>query len=180
MSNFYRPSRKLGIGTLAALGVFVMGSLHRTVLADTVSQVRECNVNVYAKDPDPRGLNVRQGPGSQHAVLALIHDSDARFEVTGSSGKWLRIRQAAGPDGTIYFNREGWIFSSLTAVRANKAQTLRANPGTTPDPAGGKIAADEEGSVQSCEGKQVQIQTKKTTGWLAPDNYCGNPVTGCV
>ncbi len=85
-----------------------------------------------------------------------------------------------GPDGTVYFKSEGWVFAPLTAVRAIKAQGLSAGPAKSDGAAAGKIAADEEGKVQSCEGEWLQVRVKNTTGWLAPGNHCANPVTGCV
>jgi len=170
LNTLYGRSKRTGALTLAVLGVLATAGSLQSTAAQTAPPVQACHVNVYAKDPDPKGLNVRRGPGSEQAVAAVITDSDARFEVTGASGKWLRIRQAAGPDGTVYFKGEGWVFASLTGVRAIKAQSL----------ATGKIAADEEATVQGCEGERVQIQVKKNTGWLAAGNYCANPVTGCV
>jgi SH3-like domain-containing protein len=179
MNHFHSPSKRAGAMALAALGALAAGGFPPSAIAQAAPQVQACRVNVYASDPDTKGLNVRKGPGPEHAVLASISDSDARFDVTGASGKWLRIRQAAGPDGTVYFRGEGWVFASLTAVRAIKAQGLNAGPGKGSATAG-RIAADEEGKVQSCEGEWLQVRVKNTTGWLAPGNHCANPVSGCV
>jgi len=140
--------------------------------------VQACRLTVYAHDPDPKGMNLRDGPGPAHAVVAVIRDGDTQFKVTGASGKWLRIREAAGPDGTVYAKHEAWVFAPLTAVRAIKAHGLSA--GAAQGPAVGTMAADQEGEVQSCEGEWVQVKVKGVTGWLAPGNHCGNPVTGCV
>jgi SH3-like domain-containing protein len=174
--HFSGPPKAARAFILAACGVLT-AAFFQSAAAQTAPQVQACRVNVYAKDPDPKGLNVRRGPGPEQAVAAVVTDGDARFEVTGASGKWLRIRQAAGPDGTVYFKGEGWVFASLTGVRAIKAQSLGAGPAGA---SAGRIAADEEATVQSCEGERVQVQLKKTTGWLAAGNHCGNPVTGCV
>lgn len=175
--RFFGLSKRAGAPALAAWAVLAAaGSLPQSAAAQTAPQVQACRVDVYASDPDPKGLNVRKGPGPEHAVAAVIADGDARFQVTGASGKWLRIRQASGPDGTVYFKGEGWVFASLTAVRAIKTQAGSAGPGTPTL----TILADEEAPVQSCEGQRVQVQIKKSTLWLAPGNHCGNPVTGCV
>jgi SH3-like domain-containing protein len=176
MIDFYSVSKKTGAVALAAF--IVWGSL-QCAAAQTLSEVPACHVSVYAKDPDPKGMNVRKGPGSGHAALAVITDSDTKFEVTGASGTWLRISQAAGADGTLYFKGEGWVFAALTGVRAIHAGNLSASP-TKSKSTTGKMAADEEGTVQSCEGEWVQVQIKKNKGWLAPGNHCGNPVSTCV
>lgn len=180
MGYFDGSPTRAGAWALAASSALTMATSLQCAAAQTLPAVQACHVNVYARDPDPKGLNIRKGPGSEHAVVAQIRDDDARFEVTGASGKWLRIRQAAGPDGTVYFKSEGWVYAPLTAVRAIKARGLGVSPAGGSGASIGKIAADEEAAVQSCEGEWVQVQTPKTTGWLPPGNHCGNPVTGCV
>ncbi len=148
-------------------------------IANAADAVTACDLEVFPVDPDPKGSNVRSGPGAENKVLGVIASEDSELEVTGSAGKWLRIRHAEGVDGTVFFDGEGWVFAALTGVTARTATKLHASP----DPASavvGSMGADEQGTVQACSGKWVQVQTKKAKGWMAPNAHCGNPVTTCV
>lgn len=140
--------------------------------------VTPCDIKVFSVDTDPKGTNVRSGPGAEHGVLALIADQDSEMEVTGISGKWLRIRHAEGVGGKVFFKGEGWVFAGLMGVTARSKTVLHA----TPDVNGavvGSMVADDSGVVSSCSGQWVQVQAKNIKGWMAPNTHCGNPVTTC-
>ena len=141
--------------------------------------VTACDIEVFPIDPDPKGSNVRSGPGAESKVTGVIASQDSELEVTGSAGKWLRIRHAEGVDGTTFFDGEGWVFAALTGVTARSATKLHASPDPA-SPVVGSMGADEQGTVQACSGKWVQVQTRKGKGWMAPNTHCGNPVTTCV
>ena len=158
---------------LATLVLSLSASAHA---ADAVTP---CDMHVFPIDPDPKGSNVRSGPGAENRVLGVIASDDSELEVTGSLGKWLRISHAEGVDGTVFFNGEGWVFAALTGVTARNATRLHASPDPA-SPVVGSMAADEQGTVQACKGDWVQVQTKKAKGWMAPATHCGNPVTTCV
>ncbi|HLM58367.1 MAG TPA: SH3 domain-containing protein, partial [Pyrinomonadaceae bacterium] len=56
-----------------------------------------CDLPAYVADPDPRGLNVRSGPGTPFPVVGVIPHkggSAVGLTVTGSSGPWVRIKDA--------------------------------------------------------------------------------------
>ncbi|MFZ6777903.1 SH3 domain-containing protein [Undibacterium sp. Ji83W] len=147
-------------------------------VAHAEPEVTACKLKVFSIDPDTRGSNIRSGPGSEHKVLATIKDSDSQMEITGSAGKWLRVRQVSGVGGEMYFKGEGWVFAPLTGINARASVSLRASP-TAQSAMTGKIPADAGASVQSCNGEWLEIQYKNTKGWMQPGSYCGNPVTTC-
>jgi SH3-like domain-containing protein len=147
--------------------------------ASAADAVTACDVKVFPIDPDPKGSNIRSGPGSDNKVLGLIPSGDSELFVTGSTGKWLRISHAEDVGGTSLFDGEGWVFAALTGVTARSAIKLHASPDPT-SPVLGSMGADEQGTVQACKGSWVQVQAKKAKGWMAPNTHCGNPVTTCV
>jgi SH3-like domain-containing protein len=158
------------------LFILALGLSASACAADAVTA---CDINVFPVDPDPKGSNVRSGPGAENRVLGVIASQDAELEVTGSAGKWLRIRHAEGVDGTSFFDGEGWVFAALTGVTARVATKLYAAPDATSSVVG-SMGAEESGTAQACRGHWVQVQTKKARGWMAPNTHCGNPVTTCV
>ena len=147
--------------------------------AEPVPGVTACDLTVFPIDPDPKGSNVRSSPGADGRVLGVIASQDAEITVTGALGKWLRISNAEGMEGTSFFDGVGWVFSALTGVTARSATKLHASPDPA-SPVVGTMGADEQGAVQACSGKWVQVQIKKAKGWMAPGTHCGNPVTTCV
>ncbi len=157
--------------------LLMIGALYSNV-AHAESEVTACKLKVFSIDPDTRGSNIRSGPGSEHKVLTTIKDSDSQMEITGSAGKWLRVRQVSGLSGEVYFKGEGWVFAPLTGINARTNVSLRASP-TAQSAMTGKIPAEAGASVQSCNGEWLEIQYKNTKGWMSPGSYCGNPVTTC-
>jgi len=141
--------------------------------------VAACDFNVFPIDRDPKGTNVRSGPGPENRVIATISDQDSEIAVSGIAGKWLRIRHAESVDGKVFLDGEGWLFASLTGVTARSAIKLHAAPDGR-SAVVGSMAADSQGTVLSCTGKWVQVQAGQVKGWMAPQTHCGNPVTTCV
>jgi len=138
-----------------------------------------CRVAVFVNDPDPAGLNLRRAPGTESQIATTIVDGDAMLDVTGSSGKWLRVERVRGADGTVQFVGEAWIFGPLTAVRANRALALHAAPRQT-SAVVTTMQADQVGAVEECDAKWVRVRHGKSDGWMAPGDQCGNSVTTCV
>jgi SH3-like domain-containing protein len=138
-----------------------------------------CRLAVFANDPDPAGLNLRSAAQTGSRVVATIVDRDAMLEVTGSSGKWLRVERVRGADGTVQFERAAWAFGPLTGVRANRTLDLLAAPQQT-SPVVARMLAEQTGSVQACDAMWVRVRHGKAGGWMAPGAHCGNSVTTCV
>jgi SH3-like domain-containing protein len=159
--------------------LFAILALGLCASASAADAVTVCDIKVFPIDPDPKGSNIRSGPAGDTKVLGVIASDESELMVTGSMGKWLRINRAEGMDGTAFFEGEGWVFAALTGITARSATKLHASPDPA-SPVVGSMAADEQGTMQACSGKWVQVQTKKAKGWLAPYTHCGNPVTTCV
>ncbi|MFZ6710119.1 SH3 domain-containing protein [Undibacterium sp. TC9W] len=147
-------------------------------VAHAEPEVTACKLKVFSIDPDTKGNNIRSGPGSEHKVIATIKDSDSQMEITGSAGKWLRVRQVSGVASEVYFKGEGWVYAPLTGINAKASVSLRASP-MAQSAMTGKIPAEAGASVQSCHGEWLEIQYQSAKGWMPPGSYCGNPVTTC-
>jgi SH3-like domain-containing protein len=165
-------------GRRILIALFLLAGLVEPGLVRAQQEVVVCNIKVFSRDPDPKGTNVRAGPGAEHRVVGVIADSDSQMEVTGASGKWLRIRSAEGVDGKSYFKGEGWVSAGLMAVTARYKVKLHSGP----DKTSATIAIlnmEEQVTMQSCKGKWIQVRWKEVIGWMEPGSYCGNPVTTC-
>jgi SH3-like domain-containing protein len=162
---------------MALLTALAMSFATDKAMANT--PVQACEITVYFNDTDPNGMHVRAGPGANYSRLQTITDSDAQFDITGSAGKWLRIRQVRAIEGGVIFKGEGWVFAPLTAIRSKGDTLLRTMPTDTAALAG-NMASEESGAIQSCQGQWVQIQGKVSKGWMPPGTFCGNPVSDCV
>ncbi|MFZ6658999.1 hypothetical protein [Undibacterium sp. TJN19] len=149
-----------------------------TANVDAAPETVACKLKVFPMDPDPKGSNIRNGPGSENKVLTVIKDSDSEIEVIGSAGKWLQVRQVTGVNGTVYFKGEGWMYAPLTGINAKAKTGLHASADKQSAIAG-QIPADAGATVQSCSGEWLEIQYKNLKAWMPPHSYCGNPVTTC-
>ena len=141
--------------------------------------VQHCRLAVFVNDPDPAGLNLRSAPGTESRVLATIVDRDAMLDVTGSSGKWLRVERVRNADGTVQFEGEAWVFGPFTGVRSNRPLGLLAAPQQT-SPVVARMPAERTGVVLACDAMWVRVRHGNTGGWMAPGAHCGNSVTTCV
>ncbi|MFZ6723793.1 SH3 domain-containing protein [Undibacterium sp. Ji49W] len=146
--------------------------------AFAAQEILSCQIKVFPADPDTKGSNIRNGPGSEYKVLAMIKDSDSEIEVSGSAGKWLRIRQVTGVNGTVYFKGEGWVYGPLTGINSRGKINLLTSPDKQ-SAITGKMPDDATASVQGCKDAWLEIQYKNIKGWMPPNSYCGNPVTTC-
>src|SRR5829696_8647999 len=61
-----------------------------------------CDVKAYVVDRDPKGMNVRSGPGGAHKVVGNLPNAEVegiRVHITGSQGDWVRIDLAVEEGG---------------------------------------------------------------------------------
>lgn len=141
--------------------------------------IRRCRLAVFVNDPDPAGLYLRRAPAADAPIVTTIVDGDAMLDVTGSSGKWLRVERVRAADGTVQFEGEAWTFGPLTGVRAKRSMALHAAPRQT-SAVSATMPADQIGAVQECDDRWVRVRLGNSVGWMGPDTHCGNSVTDCV
>ena len=143
-----------------------------------------CEGSVYTVDPDPKGTNVRSAPQKKSPVLIVIpNDPEATVvELSASSEDWVLIHSAQGIASGFRFQGEGWVHAPLLAVRAVHRTGRKVPLYSKPDTGSSVIeiyAGETEARLAGCMGRWMQVRIGKQKGWLAPGDYCGNPVTTC-
>ena len=152
------------------------------------ADVVPCDVKAYVNDPDPKGLNVREGPGTQHAIIGNLPDQQAEgieVHITGSSGDWVRIDRAVeqgGDDERSFFSGTGWVYAPSLGVEGVGGLTPRGTP-LYGGPAKGRVVAhlsvDDGAKVRGCRGRWTQIEFKSRRLWAAPGTLCYSALTTC-
>jgi uncharacterized protein YraI len=187
-----RLSRKLIVLLMvAACAVFTVASAQTeraaTQKRSAAERVVPCDVKAYVNDPDPKGLNVRSGPGTQHSIIGNLPDQQAEgieVHITGSSGDWVRIDSAVEQGGDAersFFSGAGWVYAPSLGVEG-----VGGLPRGTPlytGPSKGKpfahMSADDGARVRGCAGKWTQVEFKGKRGWAAPGTLCYSALTTC-
>jgi SH3-like domain-containing protein len=144
-----------------------------------------CSGSVYTVDPDPKGTNVRSSPrGNAPVVIVIPDDSESTVvDLSASFEDWLLIHAARGVTSGFSFQGEGWVHGSLLAVRAMHPSGWNIPLYSKPDAKSSvikTIAGDTEVKLTGCKGDWMHVGIGALKGWLAPEDYCGNPVTTCV
>jgi SH3-like domain-containing protein len=163
----------------ALIITLTLAHLPPVVSSADAQSVTPCNATAYLNDPDPKGTNVRRAANGKSTTLKRLTDGDTEIDITGSSGDWLRIKQARAAEGTVSFSGEGWVYAPLVAVRARGRATLRATDHKT-SASVATIKDDEQLSVVACRGEWMRVKHNAVTGWIEKSQRCGNPVTTCV
>ena len=156
----------------------------------SAGRVAPCDVKAYVNDPDPKGLNVRSGPGTSHPVIGNLPNQGAEgieVHITGSSGDWMRIDRAVeqgGDEGRSFFGGTGWVYGPALAVDGVGGFDPHGTPLYQGRTKRAKIVARlpvESGGarVRGCAGGWTQVEYKGRRGWAAPGTLCTNTLTNC-
>ena len=149
--------------------------------------VTNCDVEAYVIDPDPKGMNVRSGPGSTFKIVANLPKQDVEgigVHITGSKGDWVRIDMAVeegGEQERTFFKGEGWLYGPLLGVDGVGGGTkLYQQPRQRSHVIGNLPGGSDGAIVRGCQGKWMYVEYKKLRGWAAPGTLCSNSLTTCV
>ena len=149
--------------------------------------VTNCDVNAYVIDPDPKGMNVRSGPGSTFKIIGNLPKQDVEgigVHITGSKGDWVRIDLAVeegAEQERTFFKGEGWLYGPLLGVDGIGGGTKLYQQARTRSRVVGNLPGGSDGAiVRGCQGKWMYVEYKKLRGWAAPDTLCSNSLTTCV
>lgn len=145
-----------------------------------------CDLNAYVVDADPKGLNVRDAPGLNGKVIAVIPaDSDGTVVhlVASDPGGWVRIDRAETVEGRVVFeNKRGWVSGNMLGIstRGYGTKGVRLYPtAAAKGKSVGMIPAEAEVRVAGCDGDRMKVRYKSLTGWLDREAQCPSPVTNC-
>lgn len=153
--------------------------------------VTPCDLNAYVIDQDPKGLNVRSGPGSTFKVVGNLPSQGVEgigVHITGGSGEWVRIDRATeqGGDGDVdrtLFSGEGWVYGprlGTDGVGGIEGGTpIYQEPSKKSRVTARMVAGAEGASVRGCKGKWMYLEHKKVKGWAQGDALCYNSLTNC-
>lgn len=150
--------------------------------ARAAQTVVACQIGAYVEDPDPRGLNVRAGPGTGFRVIAVLpagSETPVEVEVTGASGNWVRIRNATAPD-TLLFRGPGWVYAQMLGLRTSDhgPVSLYREPrrGST---VVSRLDTSTGVTLLGCRGGWARVRVANLTGWLDPQSQCSLTLTTC-
>ena len=159
-----------------------------------------CDLQVYV-GPGGGPIELRDAPDG--AVLATWPAIPARegaskgplLEIVGATadGDWFEVasaRDLAHPDRTAGGPTAGWVRRDGLAVNPVPAQPGPRRLRDRPSPEGAVVRSYQEARFEApvldCDGGWVEVRVTfapgdgdPAEGWLAPGDYCDDPVTEC-
>ena len=155
-----------------------------------------CDTAAYVVDPDPKGLNVRSGPGKGFGVTAVLPTRQAEpmvkvnVEISGYSAGWLRISQARDYEGRPLLKKPGWVHASMLATSTRTGPQQKVSLLQRPDARAAVAARIPELSqvgLISCRGPWLEVRQGKApvsghgvnSGWLRREDQCPLSETTC-
>jgi len=144
-----------------------------------------CDLEAYVVDPDPKGLNVRDAPGVNGKVVAVIPldgDGTVVHLVASNPNGWVQIDRAETIEGRVVFDKKGWVSGNMLgiATRGYGTRGVKLYPtAATKGKAVGTIPPESEVRVAGCSGDRMRVKYKSLNGWLDRESQCPSPVTNC-
>ena len=170
---------------IALIATALSGSVSQTPMGGDI--LSNCDVDAYVIDPDPKGMNVRSGPGTSYKIIGNLPKQDVEgigVHITASKGDWVRIDLAVeegGEQERTFFKGEGWLYGPLLGVDGIGGGTkLYLRPRTGSRVVGSMPGGGDGATVRGCQGKWMYVEYKKLRGWAAPGTLCSNSLTTCV
>lgn len=142
-----------------------------------------CQISAYVIDKDPKGLNVRSGPGERYKIVGNLPTNTIGVIVnlSASQGDWVQLIKADSPEKTV-FQGTGWVYTQLlgTSTRGYGSQGVSVYPSaSTESSAIGRIPPQRSVKLLSCTQSWAFVEYEGLKGWIAPDAQCPNPLTTC-
>lgn len=155
--------------------------------AKSSGAVTRCDARAYLKDDDPRGTNVRSGPGSDFKVVGVLKNQEAEgvdVHITGSKGSWVRIDRAEDTGrGVELFKGEGWLYAPLLAVDGqggfNGGTPLYRGPSKRGRPVTRVPVEGYGATVRGCRGGWLHVEYRGVKGWGLSGELCPIAITNC-
>lgn len=174
-------------------------------LKTRATQATICRIRAWSTDPDPAGLNVRAGPGTQYAVIGRLpppqeiggEHFSTEVSIVGSHDGWFRIEEATvdnyivdfGPN--VVFEGEGWVSGRLLGLsvegsylflRPSREASVALDLNERLEvPRGADYRGLELERLHACMGNWVEVEVthidKRFRGWT--DDICSSQVTTC-
>ncbi len=142
-----------------------------------------CQISAYVIDKDPKGLNVRSGPGNDRNIIGNLPTTKLAVIVNlaASQGDWVQLTKAESP-GKIDFQGTGWVYAQLlgTSTRGygSNGVSVYSSPSTQSSTIG-RIPKTTGVKLLGCDQSWALVEHEGLKGWIAPDAQCANPLTTC-
>lgn len=144
-----------------------------------------CDIWAYVTDQDPKGLNIRSGPGTGHKIAGVIarDPAESLVHIVEMKNGWGRIDKAEGHESGITFNTKGWVSLKLVAIgtRGYEGNGVSARKAAgTAHRVIGVFPSESEVRLRDCRGDWAYVRDAKgREGWLAPEDACATALTTC-
>jgi SH3-like domain-containing protein len=112
-------------------------------------------------------VNVRQGPGWDHAVTWVFRRAGLPVEILAESEFWRQVRDSEGATGWVFFNLLSSRRTSLVAPGKKTKETVLLHD--KPSETAGILARLESGllvNVKSCNGQWCSVTVNNANGWI--------------
>lgn len=147
------------------------------------SSQRSCQISAFVIDNDPKGLNVRSGPGTSYNIIGnLPTTKDGVFvDLAAVQGDWLQLTQAESPE-KVEFKGTGWVYAQKlgTSTRGYGTQGVSVYVNAnTQSAVVGRIPQEKGVKLLGCDQKWALVEYEGLKGWIEPEAQCPNPLTTC-
>lgn len=154
-----------------------------TIQNSQADSQRSCEISAYVIDKDPKGLNVRSGPGEGYKIIGNLPTTRVAVivDIAASQGDWVQLTKAQSPE-KIEFQGTGWVKTQLlgTSTRGygTNGVSVYASP-STQSSAIGRIPDAQGIQLLGCDRSWALVEYQQLKGWIEPDAQCANPLTTC-
>ncbi len=143
-----------------------------------------CQISAYVIDKDPKGVNVRSGPGNDYKIVGNLPTTTIAVfaDLAASQGSWVQLTKAVDPEEKVEFQGTGWVYAQLlgTTTRGYGTQGVSVySSADTQSSVIGRIPPSTGVTLLGCDQKWALVDYQGTKGWIAPDAQCPNPLTTC-
>ena len=149
----------------------------------SVERQQTCQINAFVIDKDPKGLNVRSGPGSRYDIIGKLPTTTVAVivDITAAQGDWVRLSKAQSVE-KIEFQGTGWVYAQLlgTSTRGygSKGVSVYASADTQSSVIG-RIPDQRGVKLLGCDQSWALVEYEGLKGWIAREAQCPNPLTTC-
>ena len=119
-------------------------------------------------------VNVRRGPGWDHAVAWVFHRAGLPVEVIAEFDVWREVRDSEGATGWVAGTLLSGRRTVLVAPWQDKAHTIDLHGSASKSsPVSAKLSPGVLGDVYRCDGSWCQISAGGVSGYIGQDFVWG-------
>ncbi len=144
---------------------------------------KSCQISAFVIDKDPKGLNVRSGPGTNYKIIGNLPTTQVGVivDLAASQGKWVQLTKAESPE-KVEFQGTGWVSSQLLGTSTRSYGTDGVSVYSSANPQSsviGRIPPETGVKLLGCDQEWAMVEYEGLKGWIEPEAQCPNPLTTC-